>query len=200
MLQVIAYSDSISYVWMPPAGYTRGLVTNASNVGYIDAVSGNFKTIQLNQGQRDVLYNNNINPIAYIPNRGLVVYGQKTRDANTTAMDRVNVSRLVNYLRYYFDIIAKPFLFELNTTNIRQQVTTVFNTFLTGVMSSSGVYDFIVVCDTTNNTPSTIDANELWIDIAIQPAKAIEFIYIPLRLVNTGTDMGSLYNGQTAAS
>jgi hypothetical protein len=200
MLQVIAYSDSISYVWMPPAGYTRGLVTNASNVGYIDAVSGNFKTIQLNQGQRDVLYNNNINPIAYIPNRGLVVYGQKTRDANTTAMDRVNVSRLVNYLRYHFDIIAKPFLFELNTTNIRQQVTTVFNTFLTGVMSSSGVYDFIVVCDTTNNTPSTIDANELWIDIAIQPAKAIEFIYIPLRLVNTGTDMGSLYNGQTAAS
>jgi hypothetical protein len=200
MLQVIAYSDSISYVWMPPAGYTRGLVTNASNVGYIDSATGNFKTIQLNQGQRDVLYSNNINPIAYIPGRGLVVYGQKTRDINTTAMDRVNVARLVNYLRYNFDIIAKPFLFELNTAHLRAQVTTVFNTFLSGVMSGNGVYDFIVVCDTTNNTPATIDANDLWIDIAIQPAKAIEFIYIPLRLVNTGTDMSSLYNGQTAAS
>ena len=192
-LRTLAYNDSISYPWMAPAGFTRGLVNNASSVGYLDD-EGEFKAAILNPGQRDILYSNKINPIAFIPNRGLVVYGQKTRHSLETALDRINVARLVNYLRYNLDNISKPFLFEPNDFQTRDSVRTTFERFLADLVGLRGLYDFIVVCDETNNTPERIDRQELWVDIAIQPVQAIEFIYIPVRIVATGDDLGALFN------
>jgi hypothetical protein len=189
VLRNIAYSDAISFPWFAPAGYTRGLVTNAVSVGYITE-ENEFKPIILNQAQRDILYENKINPIAYIQNRGLVIFGQKTtHPVAESAMSRINVIRLINYLKYNFDLLAKPFLFEPNDKQTRDQVTSVFERFLGNLVSLRGLYDFAVLCNETNNTNERIDRNELWIDIAIQPTKTIEFIYIPIRIKNTGEDL-----------
>lgn len=184
-LRTIAYNDQVAFPWFAPAGFNRGLVTGVASVGYLNG-EGEYTPITLNQGQRDVLYVNKINPIAYIPGRGLVVYGQKTLNPVSTALDRINVARLINYLKYNLDILAKPFLFEPNDLQTRQNVTTTFEAFMQNLVTLRGLYDFAVVCDDSNNTPDRIDRNELWIDIAIKPTKAVEFIYIPIRILNTG--------------
>jgi phage tail sheath protein FI len=187
-LRTIAYNDQVAYPWFAPAGFNRGLVTGVSSVGYLDS-AGDYIPVKLGQGQRDVLYQNSINPIAYIPGRGLVVYGQKTLDPVTSALDRINVSRLINYLVYNLENLAKPFLFEPNDKITRSNVVTTFNGYLQNLVSLRALYDFAVVCDTSNNTPTRIDQNQLWIDIAIKPEKAIEFIYIPIRVLNTGAPL-----------
>ncbi len=184
-LRTYGYNDSVAYPWMPPAGTQRGVVQNASSVGYITS-EGEYQTVTLNQGQRDTLYLNNINPIANLPNRGLVVYGDKTLHPEATALDRVNVARLICFLRYQLDQLAQPFLFELNNDTTRQAVESTFKRYLGDLLSSGAINDFAVVCDRTNNTNERIDRNELWIDIAIVPAKSINFIYIPIRIRNTG--------------
>jgi hypothetical protein len=185
VLRTMAFNDQVSYPWFAPAGFNRGLVTAVASVGYLNG-ENEYVPVQLTQGQRDVLYENDINPIAFIPGRGLVVYGQKTLSPVDSAMNRVNVSRLVNYLNYNLDNLAKPFLFEPNDQYTRDSVQRTFESFLGDMVSLRAVYDFAVQCDENNNTPERIDRNELWIDIAIKPAKAIEFIYIPLRILNTG--------------
>ena len=185
-LYTYAYNDNISYVWFPPAGTTRGVVQNASAVGYLTN-ENEFKAICLTQGQRDAMYTNKMNPIVTFIGTGTIVYGQKTMHPETTALDRVNVARLVAYLRERFDDLARPFLFEINDQQTRDRAKLVFDRFLADILSRRGIYDFAVVCDESNNTPARIDRNELYIDIAIEPAKAVEFIYIPIRIVNTGT-------------
>jgi hypothetical protein len=187
-LRVMAQNDNVAYPWYAPAGFTRGLVTNATSVGYLTA-EGEFKPVILNQSQRDNLYINKINPIAYIPNRGLVVFGQKSLYGMDSALDRVNVGRLINYLRYHADNIAKQFLFEPNVQHTRDVARITFERFLSDLVGLNAIYDFLVVCDDSNNTPARIDRNELWIDIAIQPVKAIEFVVIPIRVRNTGEDL-----------
>lgn len=184
-LRTLAYNDQVAYPWFAPAGFNRGLVTGVSSVGYLNS-QGEYTPTTLNQGQRDAMYQNKINPIAYIPGRGLVVYGQKTLNPVSTALDRINVARLINYLKYNLDILAKPFLFEPNDNQTRQNVTTTFNAFMQNLVTLRALYDYAVVCDESNNTSDRIDRNELWIDIAIKPEKAIEFIYIPIRILNTG--------------
>ena len=188
-LRTIAFNDQVAFQWFAPAGYQRGNVTNATSVGYIDPDSGEYNSVVLSAGSRDTLYTSKVNPIAYMPNRGLVVFGQKTLHSVSSALDRVNVARLIVYLRYQFDNLAKPFLFELNDRMTRDQVTDTFERFLADLASKRALYDFLVVCDETNNTGTRIDANQLWIDVAIQPAKAAEFIYIPIRIKNTGESM-----------
>jgi hypothetical protein len=182
-LVTMAYNDQVAYPWYAPAGFTRGLVTNASSVGYLN--NGEYTSVILNQGQRDVLYINKINPIAYIPHRGLVVYGQKTLDPLSSALDRINVARLINYIVYHLDNLMKPFLFEQNTAYTRAAAKASVERFFSQLVGLNGLYDYAVVCDTTNNTPDTIDANELWVDCAIQPVRAIEFIFVPIRILNT---------------
>jgi hypothetical protein len=189
-LRTLAFNDQVAYPWFAPAGFTRGLVGNSTSVGYITS-EGEFQAVTLSEGQRDTMYANKVNPIAFIPNRGLVVFGQKTLSPTATAMDRINVARLIVYLRYHLDLIAKPFLFEPNDRITRDQVTDTFNRFLEDLTSKRALFDFLVVCDETNNTGTRIDKNELWIDIAIQPVKAVEFIYIPLRIKNTGESLTS---------
>lgn len=190
MLRTYAYNDQVAYPWFAPAGLTRGRISNAAAVGYLTE-EGEFQPVTLNQGQRDTLYSNNINPIAFIPNEGLVAYGQKTRNPFSSAMSRVNVARLVNYIRYQSENIARPFLFEPNDKQTRDNVTSAFQRFLAELVTLRGLTDFLVVCDTSNNTPARIDRNELWIDLAIVPTKAIEFIYIPIRIRNTGSDLST---------
>ena len=185
MLRTIALSDNVSYPWFAPAGSRRGGITNASNVGYVDA-EGEFVAISLNNGQRDVLASINVNPLTYLNGIGLVNYGQKTRQLVPSAMDRINVVRLVIYMRTQLEKIARPFIFEPNDKITRDQIKQQIESFLLELVGQRALYDFIVQCDTINNTPTRIDRNELFVDIAIEPVKAIEMIYIPLRLENTG--------------
>lgn len=189
VLRTIAFNDQVGYPWFAPAGLQRGRVSNAASVGYVDS-EGEYVPVTLNEGLRDVLYQNNVNPITFIPGTGLVVYGQKTRNPISSALDRVNVARLINYIRKRADEIARPYLFEPNDKQTRDSVLDSFNRFFAELVTLRGVQDFLVVCDTSNNTPARIDRNELWVDIAIQPTKAVEFIYIPIRIRNTGEDLG----------
>lgn len=187
-LRTLAFNDLVAYPWFAPAGFQRGRVNNATQVGFVDS-EGEFVPVTLNQGQRDVLYINNVNPIVFAPNRGLTVFGQKTRYPLDSALDRVNVARLINYIRFQSERIAEPFLFEPNDTQTRIAVKDRFDSFLDELITLRGLFDFLVVCDETNNTPARIDRNELWVDIAIAPTKAVEFIYIPIRVRNTGADL-----------
>jgi hypothetical protein len=190
MLRTMIRSDNVSYPWFAPAGVRRGLIDNATSIGYIDVTDNNtFKSIGVTVGLRDVLYADNVNPLTVLPGVGLVAYGQKTRASMTSAMDRINVSRLVAYLRLVLDKVARPFIFEPNDTITRNQVKSAFESVLNDLVAKRGLYDYLVVCDTTNNTPDRIDRNELYVDIAIKPVKAIEFVYIPVRIVNTGADL-----------
>jgi hypothetical protein len=184
-LRTLAFNDQVAFPWFAPAGFQRGLVTNATNVGYLDATTAEFRPVALSEGQRDTLYVNKINPISNFPGRGLAVFGQKTLNPLSSALDRVNVARLVVYIRERLDDIVKPFLFEPNDEVTRQNAKVVVDRFLGQLVTQRGLFDFLTVCDTSNNTPARIDRNELHIDIAIQPVKAVEFIYIPIRIQNT---------------
>jgi hypothetical protein len=192
MLKTIALSDQVSFPWFAPAGTRRGGITNATAVGYVSRTDGEFKTVALTEGQRDALYNVNINPITFFNGVGLVNYGQKTLSANSSALDRINVARLVIYLRSQLNKLAKPYVFEPNDKLTRDEIKQAVESLLLELVGQRALYDYAVVCDETNNTPSRIDRNELYVDIAIEPVKAIEFIYIPLRLKNTGEIQGSL--------
>lgn len=186
MLKTIALSDNASYPWFAPAGTRRGGITNATSVGYIDAKSGEFQTVALNEGQRDTLYDLKVNPITFFNGVGHVNYGQKTRARNASALDRINVARLTVYLRSQLNKLARPFIFEPNDKITRDEIKQACESLLLELVGLRALYDFAVVCDETNNTPARIDRNELWVDIAIEPVKAVEFIYIPLRVKNTG--------------
>ena len=190
MLRTFIRSDNLAYPWFAPAGVRRGVIDNVSSIGYIDITDQNiWRSIGVTQGLRDVLYTDNVNPITVLPGVGIVAYGQKTRASMTSAMDRINVARLVCYLRLVLDQVARPFIFEPNDTITRNQVKSGFEAVLNDLVAKRGIYDYLVVCDTTNNTPDRIDRNELYVDIAIKPVKAIEFIYIPVRLLNTGAPL-----------
>ena len=189
MLRTIALSDNVSYPWFAPAGTRRGGVTNASAVGYVDA-EGEFESVALNNGQRDTLASIKVNPITFITGTGLVNYGQYTRALNASSLDRINVARLVVYLRRQFAQLAKPYVFEPNDKITRDEIKGAAESLLLELVGQRALYDYIVVCDTSNNTPARIDRNELYLDVAIEPVKAVEFIYIPLRLKNTGEIQG----------
>jgi len=186
MLRTIALSDNVSYPWFAPAGTRRGGITNATSVGYVDS-EGEFKVLALNNGQRDTLYDVKINPITFFTGVGLVNYGQKTRAKNASALDRINVARLIVYMRRQLDIIAKPYVFEPNDKLTRDEIKNSVESFLLELVGQRALYDYVVVCDDSNNTPSRIDKNELYVDVAIVPVKAVEFIYIPLRIKSTGS-------------
>ena len=190
ILRTMAYNDQVAYPWFAPAGYQRGLVSNATSVGYLDAESNEYKPVALSQGQRDNLYINKVNPIGTFTGRGIVVFGQKTLNPVASALDRVNVARLVNYIRDRLDEAMRPFLFEPNDDITRQNAKTTVDRFLGQLVTSRGLFDFLTVCDSSNNTPDRIDRNELWVDIAIQPVKSIEFIYVPIRIQNTLGETG----------
>jgi hypothetical protein len=186
MLRTIINSDAKSYQWFAPAGTRRGGVDNASSVGYITG-EGEFKTAALYEGLRNVLHDVKINPIATLPGVGIANFGQYTRAKNASSLDRINVVRLLAYLRRQLTILSKPYLFEPNDQQTRREIKAAAESLLLELVGQRALYDFVVVCDSTNNTPARIDRSELYMDIAIEPVKAVEFIYIPLRIKNTGS-------------
>jgi hypothetical protein len=186
-LRTYLYNDQVSHPWFAPAGVNRGLVTNLSDIGYINSATGQFVHNSISQGMRDALFTLNINPITQLPGSGLVVFGQLTRSADTTARNRVNVVRLENYLRTIFSSISNGYLFEPNDGITRKSIATQIENALNNVLALRGLYDFLVICDTSNNTSATIANNQLYVDVAIEPMRDVEFIYIPIAIYNPGS-------------
>jgi len=191
MVRTMLRNDTIAYPWLAPAGTRRGIIDNATNIGYVDRESGEFQVIKTRIGIRDVLYTNFINPLVFFTGNGLLNYGNKTSFDSQSALDRINVARLVAYIRRQLTIAARPFVFEPNDVLTRNSIKAVIETLFQDLVAKRGLYDYSVVCDESNNTPARIDRNELWIDIAVEPVKAAEFIYIPVRIFNTGELSGA---------
>lgn len=199
-LRVFAYNDQQRDVWWPPAGVNRGQCGFLSDIGYVSGTLGGPTTFvqeYCDTGTRDELYESpkNINPIAYIPGRGILVMGQKTGQGTASALDRVNVARLCKYIKRQLRKGLFAFLFEPNDSITWDLVKAACDGFLSTLVDRRGLYDFAVLVDETNNTPETIDNNELHVDIAIKPVKAIEFIYVKVRVVRTGANIGTGRSG-----
>jgi phage tail sheath protein FI len=186
MLRVLANNDNVGFPWFAPAGTRRGIVDNASAVGYIDSATGEFQVISLTEGVRDSMHTAKVNPLTPFAGTGILNFGNLTKTSTASALDRINVSRLTVYLRSQLDKIAKPFIFEPNDSLTRNEIKGAIESFLLELVGQRALYDFLVVCDETNNFAQRIDRNELYVDIAIEPVKSVEFIYIPLRIKNTG--------------
>lgn len=190
ILRTIIRSDEVSFPWLAPAGIRRGIVDNATAIGYIDSRTGEFVSTSVGQGTRDTLYENRVNPITFIPGTGIVNYGNKTTQTAFTALDRINVARLVAFIRGRLELIGKQFVFEPNDKITRDEIKNSIEGLMNDLLAKRGIYDYLVICDNSNNTPDRIDRNELYVDVAIEPVKAVEFIYIPLRIQNTGAISG----------
>ena len=198
MIRTIVRSDEVAFPWLAPAGTRRGVVDNAARIGYVNATTGEFETIGVSQSLRDTLYALDINPITFVPGIGITNFGNKTVTETTTALDRINVARLVAFIRGRLMEIGNTFLFEPNDQITRNEITNTINSLMIDLVNKRGIYDYLVICDLTNNTPARIDRNELYVDIAIEPVKAVEFIYIPLRIKNTGEIATSISTVATA--
>lgn len=172
---VYAFNDNSTEAWFAPAGFNRG--------GLSTVVRAERK---LTQGDRDSLYQGNVNPIATFPNQGVVVFGQKTLQKKASALDRVNVRRLLITLKDYISQIADNLVFEQNTIATRNSFLAQVNPYLTSVQQRQGLYAFKVVMDDSNNTADVIDRNELVGQIYLQPTKTAEFIYLDFNLTPTG--------------
>jgi hypothetical protein len=172
---VYAYNDKVAEPWFAPAGINRG--------GLSRVIRAEQK---LPQSTRDSLYLNKVNPIATFPGTGVVVYGQKTLQSAASALDRVNVRRLLIQLKSYISQVALNLVFEQNTAATRNQFLSQVNPYLETVQQRQGLYAFRVVMDDTNNTPDVIDRNELIGQIYLQPTKTAEFIYLDFNITPTG--------------
>jgi hypothetical protein len=172
---VYAYNDRVAEPWFAPAGINRG--------GLGTVIRAEQK---LPQSSRDTLYQGKVNPIATFPGTGTVVYGNKTLQTKASALDRVNVRRLLIALKSYIGQVANTLVFEQNTTATRNQFLAQVNPYLESVQQRQGLYAFRVVMDDSNNTPDVIDRNQLVGAIYLQPTKTAEFIYLNFNITPTG--------------
>ena len=172
---VMAYTDASSEPWFAPAGITRG------GLGQVTRAER-----KLTVSQRDTLYEANVNPIASFPNQGVVVFGQKTLQKRASALDRINVRRLLIQLKGYISQVADNLVFEQNTISTRNNFLTQVNPYLESVQQRQGLYAFKVVMDDSNNTPDVIDRNELLGQIFIQPTRTAEFVILDFNVLPTG--------------
>jgi hypothetical protein len=172
---VYAYNDSVSEPWFAPAGINRGGLGNVIRAEQ-----------KLSQANRDTLYQGKVNPIATFPGTGVVVYGQKTLQTQASALDRVNVRRLLIALKSYISQVANNLVFEQNTIATRNAFLAQVNPYLASVQQKQGLYAFKVVMDDSNNTADVIDRNQLIGQIYIQPTKTAEFIYLDFNILPTG--------------
>lgn len=190
----IIQSDAKSYPWFAPAGPQRGLVTNATSIGYVDGQTGNFVVNSVAQNLRDILYPASVNPISNVPGTGLELYGQKTRAAlingEPTALNRINVARLVIYLRNMLNSLANSFTFEQNDSITRHNFGFAIGKLLKSLQSQRAISDWAVDVSTDINTQTAIENNQLWAAVAIAPITVAEFIYIPVTVSAAGTDLG----------
>ena len=171
---VYAYNDKVAEPWFAPAGINRG------GLSVIRAER------KLAQADRDTLYSNKVNPIATFPGQGPVVYGQKTLQTQASALDRINVRRLLIALKSYISQVANNLVFEQNTTTTRNNFLAQVNPYLESVQQRQGLYAFRVIMDDSNNTAAVIDQNQMVGQIYIQPTKTAEFIYLDFNITPTG--------------
>jgi uncharacterized protein len=174
---VYAFNDKVSAPWFAPAGINRG--------GLSTVLQAQFK---LTQANKDSLYSNNINPLATLPKNGVVVFGQKTLQKQASALDRVNVRRLLIELKNYIRQIADTVVFEQNTIATRTSFTARVTPFLEGIQQKQGLYAYKIVMDESNNGPAVIDQNQLIGQIYIQPTRTAEFISLDFILLPTGAE------------
>ncbi len=172
---VYAFNDNNAEPWFAPAGLNRGALTRVIRTERI-----------LSKNDRDVLYSGRINPIATFPNTGVVVFGQKTLQKRASALDRVNVRRLLIQLKSFIGQLAQNLVFEQNTTATRNSFLSEVNPYLETVQQKQGLYAFRVVMDDSNNTPDVVDRNQLVGQIFLQPTKTAEFIVLDFNVLPTG--------------
>lgn len=170
-----AYTDEVTDPWWSPAGLNRGQLLNVTKLAY-----------NPNRTSRDELYKNRVNPLVQFPGQGTVLWGDKTLLARPSAFDRINVRRLFNVLEKAIATAAKFYLFEFNDAFTRASFKNMVEPYLREVKGRRGVYDFLVVCDESNNTPEIIDSNQFVADIYIKPARSINFIVLNFIAVRTG--------------
>lgn len=172
---VLAFNDSVAAPWYAPAGLTRGGLTTVSDT-----------YVNLNQSARDTLYEARVNPIANFPNDGVVIWGQKTLQGVPSALDRVNVRRLLLTVKKFIASSTRYLVFEQNTDATRLRFLSIVNPYLDRVKAQQGLYAFRVVMDQTNNTPDLIDQNILYGQIFLQPTRTAEFIILDFNIQPTG--------------
>ena len=172
---VYAFNDSVAHPWYAPAGINRGIIPTAIQTERI-----------LTQGNRDTLYQKNVNAIATFPNAGITVFGQKTLQKRPSALDRVNVRRLLIELKNYISQVADTFVFEQNNAITRNNFLSIVNPYLSTVQQQQGLTAFKVVMDETNNPPSVVDQNQLIGQIYLQPTRTVEFIILDFNILPTG--------------
>jgi len=177
----MANTDDNFQPWFAPAGFTRGVLLGVNDL-----------PIYPTQKHRDQLYKVNLNPVAFFPAEGFVIFGQKTLLKKPSAFDRINVRRLFLYLEVATRNTIKFFLFEPNTLFTRTQVINVLTPIFELAKNTQGVYDYLIICDERNNTPDVIDQNELVVDIYIKPVRAAEFILVNFYATRTGQDFQEL--------
>ena len=177
---IYAFTDGASAPWFAPAGLTRG--------GISDVIQAERK---LTRTQRDTLYAKNVNPIATFPGSGISVFGQKTLQKKKSALDRVNVRRLLIELKKFLGDTAKTLVFEQNTIATRSKFLATVNPYLNSVVQRQGLYAFRVVMDESNNTADVIDRNQLIGQVLIQPAKTVEFVVLDFTIEPTGATFGA---------
>jgi len=178
---VLATTSQQAFPWIAPAGFNRGTLTNVTDLA-----------INPTQKQRDLLYKININPIAFFPNDGYVVFGQKTLFRKPSAFDRLNVRRLFLTLEKQTQTLLKYFVFEQNSFATRSRLKAALLPTFDQAKLNDGLYDYLLVCDETNNTPDVIDNNELKIAIYIQPVRSAEFILADFIATRTGVNFSEL--------
>ena len=179
--ELMANTDANFQPWFAPAGFTRGRVGGVNDIA-----------LYPKQKQRDQLYKNSVNPVAYFPGDGYVVFGQKTLQAAPTAFDRINVRRLFLNLEKATRNTVKYFLFEPNTLLTRTRVINTLTPIFENAKNTEGLYDYLIVCDERNNTPDVIDQNELIVDIYMKPVRSAEFILVNFYATRTGTDFNEI--------
>jgi phage tail sheath protein FI len=172
---VLAFNDQVGAEWFAPAGLNRGGVPSVLKAER-----------KLSQNDRDTLYQSNVNPLATFPGEGVVVFGQKTLQRKATALDRVNVRRLLIALKGFIGQVANNLVFEQNTNVTRNRFLAQVNPYMESVVQRQGLYAYKVVMDETNNTADVIDRNQLVGQIYIQPTKTAEFIILNFNILPTG--------------
>jgi len=181
MMGVLASSEGKSEIWFAPAGFNRGGLTEGAAGIPVTGI-----TERLTSKNRDTLYESNINPIASFPSTGIVVFGQKTLQEKQSALDRINVRRLVIYLKKQISILASQILFEQNVQATWNRFRSLIEPFLANVKTRFGITDYKLILDETTTTPDLIDQNILYAKIMIKPARAIEYIAIDFVIASTG--------------
>ena len=175
MMSVYAANDKVAAEWFAPAGLNRGGIPTAVSVAD-----------RLTHTERDTLYEGHVNPIAAFPGQGVVAWGQKTLQRNPSALDRVNVRRLLIALKKFIASSSRYLVFEQNVATTRQRFLNIVNPYLESVQQRSGIYAFKVVMDDSNNTPDLVDRNILYGQIYIQPTRTAEFIVLDFNVLPTG--------------